>query len=526
MLTTPQLNPPAPAPTRGWRRLSAIGVALAFIATLLTGAALNATPANAAPAAKPVGLFNTSAKPKTKAVSSKKPVNLGVKFTTKTDGVVTAIQFYRSKKQKKAYTASLWDSKGRLLARATFAKSSKTGWQTAKLSKPVAIKKGKTYTASYLASDGRFAVTRNGFAKKYTKNGITVAKKGGVYTYSKKSKRPKSNSRGANYLVDVEFQPKFAAAKPPAPAPKPTPTPQPTTTPKPTATPTPTATPQPTATPRPTATATPTPQPTSPSRPSSDWPNASNTGVPAGTTLTTYTGPSTITTNGTVIRNQVVNGSLNIQASNVQIINSRINGTVDLRSPKSNNYSFTITDSEVHIGDNLNTGIMRGNFRATRVEVTGGRRSIYCEYNCVIEDSWVHGQGGDPGGDAHFSGIRMSQNTTLRHNTITCEADRGPGTGCSAGLTGYGDTATVQNNLIENNRFIGGDSTMCAYGGSSPSKPYPNANNIRFINNVFVKGPSGKCGNLGAVASFDPNATGNVWSGNTWDDGTTIRYSD
>ena len=71
---------------------------------------------------------------------------------------------------------------------------------------------------------------------------------------------------------------------------------------------------------------------------------------------------------------------------------------------------------------------------------------------------------------------------------------------------------------------------MCAYGGSAGddgSKPYGHlAANIRFIDNVFVRGPSGMCGNLGAVASFDPTRPGNVWEGNTWDDGTTINYTD
>lgn len=239
-----------------------------------------------------------------------------------------------------------------------------------------------------------------------------------------------------------------------------------------------------------------------------------------------------ITQANTVIRNAVVNGTLRIEAPGVQIINSRINGSVDLRSPRSNNYSFSIVDSEVHIGDNLNTGLMRGNFEANRVEITGGRRSVYCEYNCVIENSWVHSQGGDPGGDAHFSGIRMGENTTVRGNTITCEAQRGSGTGCSAGLTGYGDFGPVQNNLIVGNRFSGGGgggSTMCAYGGSSGddgSKPYGHlANNVRFIDNVFERGASGKCGNLGSIRSFDPTRPGNVWQGNTWDDGSTISHN-
>jgi hypothetical protein len=99
----------------------------------------------------------------------------------------------------------------------------------------------------------------------------------------------------------------------------------------------------------------------------------------------------------------------------------------------------------------------------------------------------------------------------------------------AAGLTGYGDFGPVQNNLIENNIFYGGNSTVCAYGGSSGddgSNPYGYLTNARFIGNVFVRGAPGQCGNLGAVMSFDPTRPGNVWSGNTWDSGATIRYTD
>ena len=220
---------------------------------------------------------------------------------------------------------------------------------------------------------------------------------------------------------------------------------------------------------------------------------------------------------------KIVNSSLRIMADNVRITRSITNGGVSVRYATDG--SFSISDSEVRIQNYLGTGLDRHNFTANRVEVTGGRRSIYCENNCTIENSWVHGQGEDPDGEAHMSGIRMSQNTTIRHNTITCDGVRTPpGSGCSAGLTGYGDFAPVRDNLIENNLFIGGTSTMCAYGGSSSSKPYAaQAGNIRFIDNVFVRGPSGHCGNLGTIASFDSSAPGNVWSNNLFDDGTPVR---
>ena len=51
-------------------------------------------------------------------------------------------------------------------------------------------------------------------------------------------------------------------------------------------------------------------------------PNAANTGVPSGTSLTRYTGPLNITTDGTVIDGKEVYGDLKIQASNVVIRNS------------------------------------------------------------------------------------------------------------------------------------------------------------------------------------------------------------
>ena len=83
----------------------------------------------------------------------------------------------------------------------------------------------------------------------------------------------------------------------------------------------------------------------------------------------------------------------------------------------------------------------------------------------------------------------MGQNATIRHNTIACDApDVPPDAGCSAGLTGYGDFGPVRNNLIDNNYFVATTGGFCAYGGSSPGKPYSNqTSGIVFRNNVFEK---------------------------------------
>lgn len=264
------------------------------------------------------------------------------------------------------------------------------------------------------------------------------------------------------------------------------------------------------------------------------WPGESNTGVPDGTNLVSYAGSCTITSSGTTIDSRTVDCSpLVVRAANVTITNSRINGGINIESAYCGSASLTITDSHIDIpeevtgGNSGSNGILRCNYHANRVNVTGGRRSMYCVSNCLIENSWVHEQGVDPQAEAHFSGIRMEQTTTIRHNSITCEATRsGPGSGCSAGLTGYGDFAEIRDNLIERNLFYrggAGGSTMCAYGGSTPGKPYPLATNISFIGNRFVKGPNGHCGNSGTILHFNSSRPGHVWTDNMFDDGSPVN---
>jgi hypothetical protein len=255
-----------------------------------------------------------------------------------------------------------------------------------------------------------------------------------------------------------------------------------------------------------------------------DWPNASDTGVPDGLELTAYSGPCVIDQPGAVIDAKLIDCSLRIRAADVVITRSRINGNINLREADGDS-SFSISDSEVHVGSALVTGIGNGNFSVNRVEITGGARSILCITSCTIENSWVHSQAGDPSGQAHLSGIRMGQRTVVRNNTIVCDGPRTPpGSGCSAGLTGYGGSfGPVRQNLIERNLFVRGDSSFCAFGGSSRGKEFSEqARDVVFRDNVFERGSNGKCGNLGPVSGFDSTAPGNVWQRNTWDDGSIL----
>ena len=187
---------------------------------------------------------------------------------------------------------------------------------------------------------------------------------------------------------------------------------------------------------------------------------------------------------------------------------------------------FSVSDTEIDAkGDE--TGLGGASFTATRVNIYNARRSAYCWKQVTIQDSYLHGNYTDTTGTAHQSGLRMSANCIFRHNTITCDApDVPPDGGCSAGLTGYGDFAAVENNTIENNYFPNTNrGGYCSYGGSSKDKPYSNAtNHIKFIGNVWQRKSNGQkmCGVWGPITSFDSSKPGNVWDNNKWDDGSTV----
>lgn len=474
-------------------------------------------------AAGPESLFG-DATPATPADPDAQKVELGVKFKPAVNGVVTGVRFFKGDGNTGTHTGSLWTGTTRT-ATVTFAGETATGWQTAIFAKPVIVKAGTEYVASYLAPVGRYAL-EGGYPWPKVSGNLTGS--GSVFKYG--GGYPNETFGGSNYFVDPLF---IATGTPTAPSTTATPTtataPASTTAPA-------TTTAASTTAPATSATTT-TPAsgdtcpayrliPAGPKPTGGCWPTPETVGVPKNITLTPYTGPMVIQTANTVIDSKTVNGELRILADNVTIRNSVINGNVrnDLQYFPG---SFTLTDTTINVGDEPIRGLQEGNFVATRVVIVGGASAGLCVKNCTIQDSYVVGGYVDNTGVNHMSGFRMETDGIFRHNVIGCDApDIAPDAGCSAGLTGYGDFQTVQNNVLENNLFLPGGG-YCTYGGSSGQgggKPYPNAHDIRFVSNRFVRGESGKCGFWGPITSFDSAAPGNVWQDNLYyPDGAVVQ---
>ncbi|HPZ34948.1 MAG TPA: DUF4082 domain-containing protein, partial [Microbacteriaceae bacterium] len=180
-----------------------------LIALTLTGAValagLAVAPAMAQQPAQPstLGMFSDTLTPKITADPDRVPVELGVRFTPKHAGEVTALQYYQGAKAKDVTTATLWSSSGRELARAKFDATTNTGWRTIKLDKPVALKSGSSYVVSYHAPKGGYVATEGDLTKAKTVNGFSLRSGAGVYKYSKTSTLPTQSYRGTNYLVDI-----------------------------------------------------------------------------------------------------------------------------------------------------------------------------------------------------------------------------------------------------------------------------------------------------------------------------------
>jgi uncharacterized protein YdeI (BOF family) len=256
-------------------------------------------------------------------------------------------------------------------------------------------------------------------------------------------------------------------------------------------------------------------------RPPNGWPGPSNTG-PGSTSLSTYSGPCTITAKNTVIEAKTVNCSLAIRATGVVIRKSKVNGNVD--TDDAGKYSVTIEDSEVDGGQAARAAVAYTNVTVVRSNIHGGQTSVNCVLNCTIRDSWLHGQYMPPKADWHLDAFLMNggSNATLTRNTLDCQ---NPDDGCSAAVGLFGDFAPVSKVTFDGNLFIANDNqSYCAYAGAGNAKPYQ-ADNIVFRNNTFQRGKTGKCAFYGAITSFDPRASGNAWQNNTWDDGSALPSS-
>lgn len=215
------------------------------------------------------------------------------------------------------------------------------------------------------------------------------------------------------------------------------------------------------------------------------WPNASNTGVPAGTVLTTYTGPSVISTAGTIVENKTINKAIEVTAANVTFRKCKFiyNGQWAINGDTATN--MTVEDCEFTKGVKgiLAQGlIQRNNFYGMIIAITlkDGQSNVLRNY---IHDLSAASQPNDP----HFDGIFIAGGQTdclIKDNWINI-----PGTGGTASIfiATRWQNSHIRNTTVEHNRLLGTPS----YAMYNEQTSVATITGTRWINNEVQRGAYG-----------------------------------
>jgi N,N-dimethylformamidase beta subunit-like, C-terminal/Domain of unknown function (DUF4082)/Bacterial Ig-like domain/Bacterial Ig domain len=160
----------------------------------------------------PCSVWSGTDIPANPAENDNNAVEIGVKFTADVDGFITGVRFYKGATNTGVHVGNVWSSTGQLLATATFANETASGWQQVDFNTPVQVTANTVYVASYYAPNGNYANDSNFFAGTGISNApLNLLQDGisggnGVYKYSASSAFPTFTWKSTNYWVDVVFE--------------------------------------------------------------------------------------------------------------------------------------------------------------------------------------------------------------------------------------------------------------------------------------------------------------------------------
>jgi hypothetical protein len=383
-------------------------------------------------------------------------------------------------------------------------------WQDHRTFSGMAPAASSAYVWSYLSGSARSAVTVG-----YTAVAGSSAPTGTVTPVPSGTASPTASRPPAPSSTTTRSP---SSTTPPSSTPPPTTTSRPpsssTTTSRP---PTTTTTSRPpssstTTTPAPTATSTIAPAPFG------GKPGPGNTGVPAGTRLTVYTGDLTITQAGTIIDGWDIHGFVVVEAANVTIRRSIVRGGVAKNdtglvvnyNPAATN--LVVEDSEL-VPSNPSVwidGIKGANFTARRVNVHGTVDDVKVHGNNVlVTGSWLHGTqyyASDPnqgGGPSHNDGVQVLGGSNIKIIGNTVEQAN------NSALQVTQNYAPISNLVFSGNWANGGGCTVNLANSPRPTLSGITVNSNRFGRNTRIA----DCPILGTRATTF-TADGNVWDDN------------
>ncbi|MFC4112817.1 hypothetical protein [Nonomuraea zeae] len=249
------------------------------------------------------------------------------------------------------------------------------------------------------------------------------------------------------------------------------------------------------------------------------WPGPDNTGVPPGTKLRP-SGSMVVTKSGTVIDGLEVTGAITVEADDVTIRNTRVRGTKGWWGvlQREGFTGLKVEDSEIFGNGRERTqfGILNQGklITVSRVDIHTISNGILTQQG-LVEDSYVH----DPKyyAEDHTDMIMSTgppaegTELVIRHNTVVNTLKQ------TGAIALFQDFGVVKNVTVERNLLAGGGWALYAGAGVKGK-----SSNIKVIDNVFSRRVWPKGGHAGPVSYWDHDGKGNLWRGNTWEDGGTV----
>lgn len=271
-----------------------------------------------------------------------------------------------------------------------------------------------------------------------------------------------------------------------------------------------------TAGPGPSPSISPSVSPSAP--PPGGFPDAGNTGVPAGTVLTVINGDQTISTPGAVLDAMDIRGCVTVTAPGVHITRSRIAcagfETVGYSDRGVQTDRLVVADSEIVCTSGTGgTGVGDTNLTLDRVNIHGCENGVDVDQWVTVQNSWIHGL---LGGIGHTDGIQLAhyldgctsstceinhaRSVDVLHNTIEAI----DGTSAMISNPSGDENVTVRGNLL-----TGGAYTLyCPYSGMG--------SNYQVVDNRFIR--TADRPNSGAFGPWTGCEDEAVVTGNVWDD--------
>src|SRR6267378_6140751 len=131
---------------------------------------------------------------------------LGTEFSSSVPGYITAIRFWKATSETGQHVGRIWSASGQLLASATFASETASGWQQQTLASPLAIAANTTYVASVNTGNSYSAYTSVGLHAAVVNQQLSsVVGNNGVS--GPPSRFPTTGFNHTNYFRDIVFSP-------------------------------------------------------------------------------------------------------------------------------------------------------------------------------------------------------------------------------------------------------------------------------------------------------------------------------